>query len=181
MATTSNETTKTGVIFRVLAAIAPVTWNRISFWTSAADVHFENSESTEDRVLNLEDRMGNQEGITSDISSSSEKIAASTELVHGLNNPLPITIAVNQWNGATIQENGGTYYTYTYQATKVWTAYPIAILAPLTDAFRIPSPDEQKQYNNIEYVSANTSDNTITFFARKIPNIALKIVVKGAE
>lgn len=176
---TTDDVIKSGVIFRVLAAVNPVTWNRISFWTLASDVIFVNEQDLEGTTKTLVEKTENLDGISSDVQANSENIAASTELVNGLNNPMPITITTSMWSTNTTEYNGSSYYVYTYQADKVWTAYPIAILAPVNTSFPVPSLEETKQYNNIQHIFANTSENTITFLASKKPTINLKIVVKG--
>ena len=41
---------KTGSIFRVLAAVSPVTWNKISFWGRASDVVFADETTAQSKL-----------------------------------------------------------------------------------------------------------------------------------
>ena len=66
---------KTGVEFRVLAALSPISWNKLSFWGRAEDVIFADNTTAENKL-------GAITGITSDVNSVSQTLCASTYLVN---------------------------------------------------------------------------------------------------
>ncbi len=76
-----NEQTVTGRKFRKLIDEANKLWQRISFWTKASDVEFNDGQTAENK-------MGAISGITSDLNGESENIAASIKAVNQLNNNL---------------------------------------------------------------------------------------------
>ena len=76
-----NEVTVTGRKFRKLVDETAKLWQRISFWTKASDVEFEDGK-------NAETKLGMINGITSDINGDSDNIAASIKVVNELNNKL---------------------------------------------------------------------------------------------
>lgn len=78
---TVNETIVTGRKFRKLVDEAQKLWQRISFWTKASDVEF-NDGST------AETKMGAINGITDSLVSTSSNIAASAKALNQLNNKL---------------------------------------------------------------------------------------------
>lgn len=78
---TVNEQIVTGRKFRKLVDEATKLWQRISFWTRASDVEF-NDGST------AETKMGAINGITDSLVSTSSNIAASAKSVNQLNNKL---------------------------------------------------------------------------------------------
>lgn len=178
---TVNESIRSGVIFRILAAINPVTWNRISFWTKAADVHFDDA-NLDDAANSLQNKIGSISGITSDTSSTSPNMAASAEMVNGYNNGAAIVLETTSWSNGTTSVNGTDYYTATVSCGsngKVWTTNPIAILSTTVQNELIPSTAELNAYNNIAYIIADSTNNTVTFYATEKPAVSLKVIVKG--
>ena len=172
------EVVKSGVIFRILAAISPVTWNRISFWTKASDVEFDDNDTSAGSDT-LQSRIGSVAGITSDIASMSATVAASAELVNGFNANTAITLSSASWSASPTTMNGTDYYTYTVSVAKVWDVAPVCMLAPYDSGQVLPSKDESNAFNNIAYVVGNTTNNTVTFYATVAPTRNLKITVKG--
>lgn len=78
---TINEQVVTGRKFRKLVDEATKLWQRISFWTKASDVEF-NDGST------AETKMGAINGITDSLVSTSSNVAASAKALNQLNNKL---------------------------------------------------------------------------------------------
>lgn len=76
-----NEQIVTGRKFRKLVDEATKLWQRISFWTKASDVEF-NDGST------AETKMGAINGITDSLASTSSNVAASAKALNQLNNKL---------------------------------------------------------------------------------------------
>ena len=69
-----NETIVTGRKFRKLIDEATKQWQRISFWTKASDVEFNDGKTAEEKL-------GNFNGISSDIDDESDNLAASMKVV----------------------------------------------------------------------------------------------------
>ena len=69
-----NETIVTGRKFRKLVDEANKIWQRISFWTKASDVEFDDG-------MTAEEKLGNFNGISSDINDDSDNIAASMKVI----------------------------------------------------------------------------------------------------
>lgn len=74
-----NETISTGNKYRRLKDATNKIWQRISFWTKASDVEFDNGTTAEESL-------GNIQGITDSLYSSSSNIAASANAVYQLSN-----------------------------------------------------------------------------------------------
>ncbi len=74
-----NEQIVTGQKFRCLMDEAAKLWQRISFWTKANDVEFDDG-------MNAETKVGAISGITDSLARTSSHIAASAKAVHTLNN-----------------------------------------------------------------------------------------------
>lgn len=79
--TTVNEVTVTGRKFRKLVDEATKLWQRISFWTKASDVEFDDG-------MTAEMKMGAVDGITDSLASTSSKIAASAKALKQVNDKL---------------------------------------------------------------------------------------------
>lgn len=73
-----NETIVTGRKFRKLIDEATKLWQRISFWTKASDVEFDDGS-------NAETKFGAINGVTDSLTSTSSNIAASAAAVKALN------------------------------------------------------------------------------------------------
>lgn len=78
---TVNEQIVTGRKFRKLVDEATKLWQRISFWTKASDVEFDDGSTAETK-------MGAINGITDSLVSTSSNIAASAKALSQLNNNL---------------------------------------------------------------------------------------------
>ena len=163
----STDVTKTGAVYRVLAALSPVTWNKISFWGKAADVEFNDTKSAETKV-------GAIDGITSDRTSKSDSYAASTKMVHGLAGDYTVNIASTDWSGSTTTINGTAYYSCQKTVTMIYSEHPIIYLIP---SGTLPTDAEEEAFSKIEMV-ADSSTNKMTFYSED-NTVALSIGVKG--
>lgn len=80
-----TETIVTGKKFRKLVDVTNKVWQRISFWTKASDVEFDDGKTAESKV-------GVIDGITSDINGQSDTIAASIKVVNQMSGDLSSSI-----------------------------------------------------------------------------------------
>lgn len=71
----------TGKKYRILKDVATKTWDRISFWSKASDIEFNDGKTAETKL-------GVIDGITSDVNGESETIAASIKAVNEVNTSL---------------------------------------------------------------------------------------------
>lgn len=94
-----NEQIVTGRAHRVLIDKAAKLWQRISFWTKASDVEFNDKKTAETKV-------GAIDGITDSLASTSSRIAASAKSVNKLNNDLVSNIYVNDDGKLTVTKGG---------------------------------------------------------------------------
>lgn len=78
-----NEQIVTGRKFRKMIDEATKLWLRISFWTKASDVEFDDG-------MTAETKMGSIDGITDSLVGTSSRIAASAKAVATLNENLNI-------------------------------------------------------------------------------------------
>lgn len=74
MATVVNEVIVTGRVKRRLIDKAAKLWQRLSYWTKASDVEFNDGKTAEEKL-------GNINGISSDINDESDNLAASMKVV----------------------------------------------------------------------------------------------------
>ena len=162
----STEVIKIGGIYRVLAALSPVTWNRISLWTHASDVEFTDNKTAQTKV-------GAIDGITSDPTSKSNSYAASTNMVHGLAGEFLVNIASTDWSGSTTHVGDKDYYTCVKSCTMVYNEHPIMFLALST----IPTDAQNEAFAKLEMI-ANSSTNQLTFYSED-NTVALPIGIKG--
>ena len=163
----STDVTKTGAVYRVLAALSPVTWNKISFWGKASDVEFNDTKSAETKV-------GAIDGITSDRTSKSDSYAASTKMVHGLAGDYTVNIASSDWSAGTTTINGTEYYSCQKTVTMVYSEHPIIYLIP---SGTLPTDAENEAFAKLEMV-ADTANSRMTFYSED-NTVALSIGVKG--
>lgn len=91
---TINETISKGNKYRRLKDATSKIWQRISFWTAASDVEFENGST-------LEESMGDIKGITDDLTSNSSDVAASAAAVYALNSKIAtLTEQITSFSGS---------------------------------------------------------------------------------
>ena len=115
-----NEQIVTGRKFRKLIDEANKLWQRISFWTKASDVEFNDGK-------NAETKFGAINGVTDSLTSTASNIAASAKAVKTLNDKvtqlssnisqrveIPITIRSDWYFTASSEENyAGNQTTFT--------------------------------------------------------------------
>ena len=159
---------KTGSIFRVLAAISPVTWNKISFWGRASDVQFNDNTTAESKL-------GKITGITSDVNSVSETLCSSAYLNnYTIGEKTVFSLPVAGWSAGTVTIGGKAYHTQEFTVSKILLAHPLMYLS--IDS--IPSDALKEIWAQLEMI-ANTSTKKITFYIETVPSVALSIGVKG--
>ena len=102
-----NEQIVTGRKFRKLVDETNKIWQRISFWTKAADVEFNDGKTAEQKL-------GAINGITSDLTCEDPKIAASAKSVKTLHTTInnvstSLTSALNKKANASALGTQGTF------------------------------------------------------------------------
>ena len=164
----STEVIKTGAIYRVLGALNPVTWNRISMWTKASDLEFEDGRTAQAKV-------GKINGITTDPASITEDYVPSTKLLNGMSGETIFNITKDKWSetATPINDNGKNYYKYEVPVTKVFLAHPIVFLA-YDD---IPSKDTMKIFAKME-AKADMVNNKMIFYSMD-NTVSIVLGVKG--
>ena len=80
-----NETISTGNKYRRLKDASTKLWQRLSFWTKASDVEFDNGATAEASL-------GNIQGITDSLNSNSSTVAASAAAVNTLNSNISVYV-----------------------------------------------------------------------------------------
>lgn len=153
---TVNEQIVTGRKFRKLIDEATKLWQRISFWTKASDVEFDDGSTAETK-------MGAINGITDSLVSTSSNIAASAKALNQLNNKLA---GLPEW----IQDNTGkiTGYKTPGGADTVFPFSDISNLKLLLSApdsgyagYRVGSYTCTKEYQY--YFAINNNQRAIVF------------------
>ena len=99
-----NEQIVTGRKFRKLVDEATKLWQRISFWTKASDVEFDDG-------FTAETKMGAINGITDSLVSTSSNVAASAKALSQLNNNLMFITDNGAIKSLDVREDG-VYITY---------------------------------------------------------------------
>ena len=158
---------KTGSIFRVLAAVSPVTWNKISFWGRATDVVFADETTAQSKL-------GAITGISSDNTSVVQSQCASTYLVNYVTGEkVVVTLHAAGW-GPQVTINGTNYYTYDIQVEKIILSHPVMYLAIES----VPDDDTKDAWAELEMV-ADTINNVLHFYIEDKPTMDLPIGIKG--
>ena len=159
---------KTGVEFRVLAALSPISWNKLSFWGRAEDVVFADNTTAENKL-------GAITGITSDVNSVSQTLCASTYLVNYISGEQVVfDLDKNGWSGSTVTMAGTDYYYYEVAVSKIILSHPVMYLA--IDV--MPDEDMRESWNALQMM-ADTINNKLTFYLEEKPEMNLRIGVKG--
>lgn len=116
-----NETIVTGRKFRKLIDESTKLWQRISIWSKASDVEFDDGK-------NAETKIGAINGVTDSLTSTSSNIAASAKAVKELNDKVTQLssnlTATKLWLG-TIVTSSGSQNTYTDYSSPVPFFMPI--------------------------------------------------------
>ena len=122
-----NETIVTGRKFRKLVDESAKLWQRISFWTKASDVEFEDGKTAEAK-------MGTISGVTDSLTSTSSNIAASAKAIKTLNDKITelssnLTLKVEEVydSGISAVDNQNFSYTYVAKTKGTYMAYAFAV------------------------------------------------------
>ena len=117
-----NETISTGNKYRRLKDASTKLWQRLSFWTKASDVEFDNGATAEASL-------GNIQGITDSLNSNSSTVAASAAAVNTLNSKLTsfqtgVDTLYNQYVSKGVTPSGKTLAAITSATDSLYnTAY----------------------------------------------------------
>lgn len=152
---TVNEQIVTGRKFRKLIDEATKLWQRISFWTKASDVEFDDGSTAETK-------MGAINGITDSLVSTSSNIAASAKALNQLNNKLA---GLPEW----IQDSSGKITGYKTPGGAD-TVFPFSsfekakILTTASSNFVFTFPEEVSRFLIIDYTSSYNQHYSHTFY-----------------
>ena len=159
---------KTGIVFRVLTATSPVTWNNISFWGKASDVEFNDQ-------LTAEYKLGAINGITSEPNSTLDNLCASAKLVNYVTGEhAEIELKSLAWSSGTTRINNINYHSIEVDVEKILLAHPIIYLA-IND---IPTDAVREFWAGLEMV-ADVSNNKLNFYIETVPSFDVTVGVKG--
>ena len=89
-----------------------------------------------------------------------------------------ITLAASAWGVTPVTINGTDYYTQTVQVTKIYTESPIISIGA---AGTLPTSEEQLNFAKISAAIADTSLNTLTFYAKSRPSGQVVVIAKEVE
>ena len=99
--------------------------------------------------------------------------SASTEGKEGVE----LTIPVSGWSSNTTAVNGTDYYTYsTTSITGISNPHPTIVCSSASGV--LPSAEEKMAFDNIYFVTVDTSSSKITFYAPTKPNSTVVLIVK---
>ena len=88
------------------------------------------------------------------------------------------TIYTSSWSGTKTVVDGGDYYTYTINLTKVYTDHPtIGIGAAGT----LPTEAEQTAYDIWQYATVDKANLQLKLYSTEVPSSNFKIIAKGVE
>ena len=87
-----------------------------------------------------------------------------------------LTIPVSGWSSKTTAVNGTNYYTYsTTSITGISNPHPTIICSSASGV--LPSAEERMAFDNIQFVTVNTSSSKITFYAPTKPKSTVVLIV----
>lgn len=166
---------KSGAVFKVLAAKDPVTWNKLSFWTKAEDTQFDFTDRLPDANNNVQFRLGEIYGITSDIAATDRGICASSYLVnYTAGEKAVVNISKDNWSTNTVHINEADYLYQDIAVESVILSHPVMYLIGKTGS--IPTDDEKDVFTSIEM---ETVGNSLRFYIENKPDISIDVGIKG--
>ena len=130
------------------------------------------NDSTNDATYALSAKVGKTHG--DEIDALALRMTAAETLAAAFTS---FTIETTDWSSTTTTVDSIAYYTYTKTLTKVYSAHPFVSLGA---AGTIPTDTEKANYNLIKGAIANTTANTITFYAIAVPQVDLVMMVREA-
>ena len=164
----SSEIEKTGIAFRVLASLSPVSWNKLSFWGKAEDVELDNGKTVQQILETFT-------GISSDINDADKTIGASTYLMNTVNGESAIyRLDRNGWSSTYTYINGIAYRSQEFDVSDILLEYPLMYLVSAT----IPTEAINDIWGEIQMV-ADKDNKKIIFYVQNTPSATIDVGVKG--
>lgn len=94
------------------------------------------------------------------------------------------TIDTSGWSSTTTTINGVAYYTYVINPAALYVEVPQITIAPVGSNI-LPTQEQLEAYLLISlgngYAYLNTTESTITLYAKKVPEAVFAIYVKGVQ
>lgn len=171
-----NETKSTGNKYRRLTDAANMVWQRLSFWTHASDVEFDNnttlaSNLTANGKVFKFDYSGGEYGYKID----------NTFHAFGGDHVKAIDITAANWSSSTTTLGGIPYYSCEMQCTKIYSEHPIIGLTTTASTNVLPTANERADFALLGGAVANLTNNRITFYATVKPTRTIRVLVKDAD
>lgn len=177
-----SETVRGDIKFKVFkgqdSISSDMMWDVLSFYTNASDTKFDpiDVEGITDANNNVQYRLGEITGITSDINTVSRYKCVSSNLINNIMGESNyITLDRGQWD----LDNTINLYKQIIRSENIEEIVlnsPIIYLIPLGGD--LPTEAEKDVWGELEMV-ANTSNSTLTFYVETLPTINVKVGIKG--
>ena len=174
-----NEQIVTGRKFRKLIDETNKLWQRISFWTKASDVEFDNG-------MTAEIKMGAIDGITDSLASTSSRIAASAKSVATLNSTLNNCLAqqpnfIYDSAGKIIgyKTPGGADTVFPFKDTSSIERKDFSIMA--SNHSSMQSTSYTIQNTGMAYIALHMFGQENYDCARGVSNVGFEVLIDGTS
>lgn len=88
-----------------------------------------------------------------------------------------LTIPVSSWSSSQTTVNGGAYYTYSTTISELGNPHPTVFCSSATGI--LPSDLELACFDQINWITVDTTTNKITFYAKTKPGAAVVLIVQN--
>lgn len=112
---------------------------------------------------------------TTNISNLTTKVTKETEW-----NTTILTL--NGWSNSTVTVNGQNYYRYQIAVTsKIESGVIECSLVSSNTSYDLPSQTDEENYAKLDYVSLDTENNILYFYAKEKPSASIKVQCNGVR
>jgi hypothetical protein len=163
---------------------------------SRIDAVEESVQGYDDQIAALDTRITTNEDDISDIKTDlnimgtnlnamGTTVANNTTSITNLNDDIDwneLTVTLSGWSSSTVTINSQSYYRYQTAVTDINASGVVnCMIAPSNSNYTLPSAADEDNYNKLDYISLDTTNNILYLYAKEKPSATFKIKCQGIK
>lgn len=149
----------------------------------------ESVQGYDEEIAALDTRITTNEGdisdIQTDLTAVETTVSSHTTNIDALNADedwTELSITLSGWSSSTVTINGQSYYRYQTPVTAKPSAGVVNIMIIASNSsYDLPSSADEENFNKLDYVSLDTDNNILYFYAKEKPSATFKIKCQGVK
>jgi prefoldin subunit 5 len=149
----------------------------------------ESVQGYDEEIADLDTRTTAVEGdisdLQTDLTAVETTVSTHTTDINALNADedwTELSITLSGWSSSTVTINGQSYYRYQTSVTaKPSSGVVNAMIIASNSSYDLPSQTDEENFNKLDYISLDSENNILYFYAKEKPTATFKIKCQGVK